>query len=453
MTHARSFTVLASALVLGACASVRRSSPPVEPPTARADGPASAGVARTSTLPAPAPGVAGPASNEDPCCLAPSDAEAGAGGPAASTAAREGLVPASANAVRGEDGVLEAGAVAELDVRLPDVELIDQLGRPVRFESDVAAGRVVVLQFVFTTCTTICPPLGANFARLERLLADTPGRPVQLVSVSVDPLRDTPERMKAFGERFGAGPGWTLLTGKKREIDRLLKAFGVFTPDPASHAPLVIVGDADAGRWRRVDGLAPPEVLGRIVGEVRSSARDGSPGGAIDEAPPSPPSSGAHAYFTDVELTDQSGEPRRLYSDLIRGKTVVIDCFFTECTGVCPVLTRTMAAVQAAVGERLGSEVHLLSFSVDPARDTPERLAEYAREAGARPGWYFLTGAPAELRLALAKLGLSVEDRESHSNLVLVGNDRTGLWKKAFGLAGEEAVVRVVESVLEDDVP
>jgi protein SCO1 len=160
--------------------------------------------------------------------------------------------------------------------------------------------------------------------------------------------------------------------------------------------------------------------------------------------------SAAHSYFTDVVLLDQDGHEQRLYTDLLQGKVVVIDAMFTECTGSCPVMAATLRKVQDWLGPRLGAEAHILSFSVDPEHDTPARLKEYAARFGARPGWYFLTGSKENLGLALKKLGQWVENRDAHNTLLILGNERTGLWKKAFGLAAPDDLLKVVASVLDD---
>src|SRR5205085_5657262 len=113
-------------------------------------------------------------------------------------------------------------------VTVPDVKLVDQDGRPVRFYTDLVKGQVVAMNFVFTSCGTICPPMGVNFAKLQKILGGRPdGKRVRLISVSIDPANDTPERLKAWATKFGAQPGWTLVTGDREEVNRLLKAMGV----------------------------------------------------------------------------------------------------------------------------------------------------------------------------------------------------------------------------------
>lgn len=176
-------------------------------------------------------------------------------------------------------------------------------------------------------------------------------------------------------------------------------------------------------------------------------------------APPvraqTPPAGGgqdspALRYFGDTVLLDQDGREHRLYSDLLRGKIVIMDFIYTRCMGPCPILSGTFAKLQARLGERLGKDIFLLSFSVDPRYDTPERLKEYAERYHARPGWYFLTGSPENAETVLRRLGQWVESPEQHQTIYIVGNEPTGLWKKAFGLAKPEDLFPVIDSVVDD---
>lgn len=139
-----------------------------------------------------------------------------------------------------------------------------------------------------------------------------------------------------------------------------------------------------------------------------------------------------------------------MFSDLIKGKTVIIIPFFTSCTGACPVMNQNLAKIQDWLGDRLGKDAHMISISVDPATDTVPKLQEYAKKMGARPGWFFLSGKRENVEFALKKLGQYVEAREAHSNIMIIGNTKTGLWKKAFSLASSEALISIVESVLND---
>ncbi len=164
----------------------------------------------------------------------------------------------------------------------------------------------------------------------------------------------------------------------------------------------------------------------------------------------SPAASPAHNYFTDVQLTDHNGKTVRFYSDVLQGKTVVIESFFTSCTGVCPLMNSTFAKIQNAVGNRLGKDVFLVSITVDAENDTPAKLKEYAAHMKARPGWLFLTGKKENVDQALHKLGLKVNSREEHKNLFLVGNEPKGVWKKVLGLGKADEIVGIVKGVMDE---
>jgi cytochrome oxidase Cu insertion factor (SCO1/SenC/PrrC family) len=379
------------------------------------DGP----VVRTAS--APAPSLATSAA-QDPagCC---------------SEDAKDGDTPA--------DLAVEASPVREV----PDVPLVDQDGKPVRFYTDLVKGRVVAVNFIFTTCKGICPPLGANFAALSRRL----GQDFALISVSVDPSTDTPERLRRWSQGFEPGPRWTLVTGEKQEVDRLLKALGVFAADKTNHSPFLLINDGTGGPWTRLHGLTSPVKVAEQL-EKRLAARSRRTGeeSATSESRESFDNPTARRYFTNVSLVDQRGEELRLYDDLLRGQAVVIQTFFCSCRGACPPLVGNMSKIQERFLDRLGKDLRLLSITVDPLNDTPDQMKEYADRLHAKPGWYFLTGREADVQQALRRLGQQVETKEQHSNIFLVGNDRTGLWKKALGLAKLEDLFHVVESVLDD---
>ncbi|HET9530976.1 MAG TPA: SCO family protein [Blastocatellia bacterium] len=158
----------------------------------------------------------------------------------------------------------------------------------------------------------------------------------------------------------------------------------------------------------------------------------------------------AEKYFTDVVLINQDGRPMRLYTDLLKGKVVVINTFFTTCVSVCPPMSRNLEKVQEWLGSRLGKDAHIISITVDIDTDTPPRLKEYAEKYKARQGWYFLGGKKENVEFALRKLGQFVEAKDDHTTIMIVGNLQTGLWKKAFGLAKPDDLIKVVESVLND---
>ncbi len=148
---------------------------------------------------------------------------------------------------------------------LPDVALVDQDGHSVRFRSDLAKDRVVVISFIYTSCEAVCSLQGAAYAQLQTLLAERVGREIILISISADPAVDTPERLKAWGEKFGAKQGWRLLTGERSEIDRLAFALTGDSARTGIHSPVVFIGSYEKGKKIRANALADPARLARYI--------------------------------------------------------------------------------------------------------------------------------------------------------------------------------------------
>jgi cytochrome oxidase Cu insertion factor (SCO1/SenC/PrrC family) len=320
-------------------------------------------------------------------------------------------------------------------ITIPDVTVLDQDGKEVRFYSDLVKGKVVAINFVFTSCKAACPLLGAAFGKFQEKLGDRLGSDVFLISVSVDPIVDRPERLEEWAGRFNARPGWTLVTcaeGHKADLDALLKALQVYSPEKADHAQSVLVVDGDSLEGRTSRKVASPEELEKMVGETIQT-RSG------------------RNYFTDTTLVDQEGRRYRFYSDLLKGKVVVIHSFFTACKGSCPVMSGSLAKLQERLGDRLGRDVVLLSLTVDPAADSLDELSRYAKRCGAREGWHFLTGTKEDLARVERKLGQYVENREAHTSIMIVGNESTGLWMKHADPTDAEGLYHKVEEALAHD--
>ena len=154
--------------------------------------------------------------------------------------------------------------------RIPDARVLDQDGRELKFYTDLVRGKTVAVNFIFTTCTTICPPLGATFRRVQQELGERAGRDVHLISVSVDPVNDTPERLKAWGAKFKAAPGWTFVTGAKPDIDGLLRALAASAARPEDHSPTILVINDAKGIVTRTYGLARPSQIVKIIDDAAS---------------------------------------------------------------------------------------------------------------------------------------------------------------------------------------
>lgn len=211
------------------------------------------------------------------------------------------------------------------------------------------------------------------------------------------------------------------------------------------------IGRRVLARWLAacaVSGLACSLTVGQTAKQTRPADPPSQPStqGQAANGAESP----SRTYFTDVVLVNQHGEKMRFYSDLLQGKIVVINSFFATCPGTCLPMERNLEKMQQALGARMGKDVHIISISVDPLVDTPANLKEYAKKLNAGPGWYFLTGEKQNVDFALKKLGHLVADKRDHLNIFIIGNERTGLWKKAFGLAKSDELLKVVESVIND---
>ena len=160
---------------------------------------------------------------------------------------------------------------------IPDVDVLDQDGNALHFYSDLVKGKTVAINFIFTNCTTICPPLAATFARVQKEMGEKVGKDVHFISISVDPLTDTPERLKAWGAKFKAGEGWTFVTGEKQQIDLLLNALGAAVSKREDHTPALIIGNDSKGVWTRTYGLARTNQIVGLILDVMAGRVDESP--------------------------------------------------------------------------------------------------------------------------------------------------------------------------------
>lgn len=157
-------------------------------------------------------------------------------------------------------------------VSIPDAPVLDQDGRRLHFYSDLVKGKTVAINFVFTTCTTICPPMTANFAKVQKMMLERGEKDFQLISVSVDPENDSPARLKAYADLFHAKPGWTFVTGTRAELEPVWKAFGVFSGGAKEdHAPTVVIGNDAQHTWTYASGLTSPAKLVNAIATVLDS--------------------------------------------------------------------------------------------------------------------------------------------------------------------------------------
>ncbi len=181
------------------------------------------------------------------------------------------------------------------------------------------------------------------------------------------------------------------------------------------------------------------------ISEVPAAPRDETAGAGADTAHNS---SVAARYFPNHVLITQDNKPVHFYDDMLKGKVALINFIFTTCQGVCSPMTANLARVQNYLGEQMGNQVVIISISVDPLTDTPERLKTYAEKFKVKPGWYFLTGKKENLDWVLYKLGGYVEDKATHTSVLIVGNEATGEWMKLHSMANPSEIASAVTRLL-----
>src|SRR5712691_380073 len=135
-------------------------------------------------------------------------------------------------------------------------------------------------------------------------------------------------------------------------------------------------------------------------------------------------------YFPNLPVVTQDGKTLKFYDDVIKGRIVVVSFIYTNCPDICPLTTARIAQVEEKLGGLMGRDFFLVSMTVDPVRDTPQRLKEFAESFGAGPGWLFLTGRPEDIKLINTKLGDRSRTISEHRNEIILGNDATGEWAR-----------------------
>lgn len=152
---------------------------------------------------------------------------------------------------------------------LPDLMLLDQNGRRVRFYSDLIKGKLVLISFFYTSCSYTCLRQGKVFSDLQAELGERLNKDIFLISVTMDPETDTPQRLKSWGARYGLRKGWTLVTGGKIEMEKLV---GHLTGNPLGgqemHAPFIYMGNDRKNRWTATYGLAAPKTLVKQIEDL-----------------------------------------------------------------------------------------------------------------------------------------------------------------------------------------
>jgi protein SCO1/2 len=149
---------------------------------------------------------------------------------------------------------------SQVDYKVPDLKLVRDDGKNVVLSDELNDGRPVVLSFIYTTCTSICPLTSQTLSELQAKLGaarDT----VHLMSISIDPEQDTPARLREYAKRFGAGPEWQHYTGTLEASIAAQKSFSVYLGDKMTHQPVSLLRMSRDSQWVRIDGFATSDQL------------------------------------------------------------------------------------------------------------------------------------------------------------------------------------------------
>jgi len=137
---------------------------------------------------------------------------------------------------------------------VPDVTLVNQDGKRINFKTFLDTDKPVILDFIYGTCTTICPVLSIGFSHFQKKMGPDVDK-VRLVSISIDPDNDTPQVMKEYLQRYNAREGWDFLTGKRDDIIKVMRAFDAYVTNKMNHYPLTILHGTGEKNWIRINEL------------------------------------------------------------------------------------------------------------------------------------------------------------------------------------------------------
>ena len=156
-------------------------------------------------------------------------------------------------------------------------------------------------------------------------------------------------------------------------------------------------------------------------------------------------------YFPNVAMRTQDGKAVRFYDDMIKDKVVVIHLMFTGCSKFCSTITPNLVQVQKQLRERVGNRISMVSLTVDPERDSPQVLRDYADQFHVKDGWNFLTGRKSDVDLIRRKLGVYDPDEKitEHMVVLTIGNEREGQWLSIPALSTTEDIVRTAVRIME----
>ena len=159
----------------------------------------------------------------------------------------------------------------------------------------------------------------------------------------------------------------------------------------------------------------------------------------------------ARNYFTDTQVIDQNGNKLRFYTDVLKDRVVLISFMFMNCEGACPMLAQKLKQARAMMVPAIKDEVWYVTLSVDPERDTPQAMKQFAENQGLDESrWLFLTGEKQNVELLIRKLGQYTPNIESHTTLMLAGNDRTRHWTRVLPMVPPDGIAQQMRALVEE---
>jgi protein SCO1/2 len=174
--------------------------------------------------------------------------------------------------VQDELSAASTAKVAMAEIDLPDgLSMLNQFGNQVDLREDVIGNKIVVIDFVYTTCTTVCPVVSTILSMVKTRLIERMDKDIALITITVDPTRDTPHRLLSYSKNFNPGAGWSWLTGDKKTVDKALSAMGAYTPNFEDHPAMVLIGDDSKSEWYRFYGFPAPDAIESKLRELLSN--------------------------------------------------------------------------------------------------------------------------------------------------------------------------------------
>jgi protein SCO1/2 len=206
----------------------------------------------------------------------------------------------------------------------PNVVLTTQDGTQVRFWDDLMKDRKVLVNFIYTECGASCPLETAKLVEVQKILGDRMGKDIFFYSLSLDPKHDTPAVLKAYAEKFHAGPGWLFLTGRKEDIELVRKKLGQAAApgqnELTDHATTLMMGNTTTGQWLRDGAMDDPRYIAVMMGDWLSSWKDHKKGTSY--AVPQPvdettADKGAYLFKTRCSACHTVGHGDKIGPDLL----------------------------------------------------------------------------------------------------------------------------------------